>query len=245
MRPSADQGQAPPGGARSRRPASLLFISAAASVATVAAPAGVAFLMGWASWPAVAGWTCAFVVCLGVVAGLESFASGSAGPAAHLDRGANTMTLSLASLTGLVVFAMAAVSLRGSGPVPAPLMILAGVSFMAAGGLLRFCAVRRLGVRFTSDNGIAAGAALEQDGVYRWLAHPSEVGLMFLGLGGLCLEGSNWFGGLLCALAGLQIWRIHLEERALFRHYKDVYLRYRRRTLDPLPSILLIAGGRE
>jgi protein-S-isoprenylcysteine O-methyltransferase Ste14 len=221
-------------------------MSVMASIFGVGVPVGVAVLIGWAGWPPLVGWHWGFIVAIAAIAGLETFASGAAGASTRSggQPGAEAATVP-SVLTGFSLFAMAALSIKAPDRSPAFLMILVGFTVMACGGGLRFYAIGRLGPRFTSDNSIADDAALEQGGVYSWLAHPSEVGLMCLGVGGLCVVQSGWFASLLLVLFALQTWRTHLEERVLFSHYKYGYLAYRRRTWDPLPSMLLIAGGRK
>lgn len=224
----------------------LLVLSAITSLAAAGAPISIALLMGWAGWPPLLARNWAFIVGIAMVAGLETFASG--GTAASVASGGRRTALAatvLAGMTGFTLFAMATLSLKAPDRLPAAPMVLAGITLIAMGGWLRFCAVGRLGSRFTSDNSISEDALLEQGGVYRWLAHPSEVGLLLLSGGGFCLVQSGWFAGLTLLLFVLQTWRNHLEESALFSHYKDEYLEYRRRTLDPLPSTLLIVGGRK
>lgn len=246
MGTSEDNGSPVPGEPANRRRGRLLLVSVLAAVAGAGAPISLAILIGWAGWPPVIGWNWAFIAGIAALAGLETLASGAAGLSVKPgSQPSATMTTILAVTTGLTLFAMAVLSLKARDPSPAFPMILAGVGLIAGGGWLRFCAVGRLGPRFTSDNSIADDAELEQGGVYRWFAHPSEVGLMLLGAGGLCLVQSGWFAGLMMLLFVLQTWRNHLEESALFSHYKDGYLAYRRRTWDPLPSTLLLAGGRK
>jgi protein-S-isoprenylcysteine O-methyltransferase Ste14 len=110
-----------------------------------------------------------------------------------------------------------------------------GVGLMAIGGLLRALAIRRLSTRFNSTNWIDAGATLETHGLYRWLAHPSETGLLLLGLGATLCTGGPAQASLLALLYAFAVMRVQLEEAALGAHFGDAYRRYRRTTFDPLP----------
>jgi len=145
----------------------------------------------------------------------------------------------LALATGVMLLAVLtlAAAAIGSGDPPAP-AAAAGAAMMAAGAILRAAAIRRLGLRFNSTNTIAAGAALERDGIYRWLAHPSEVGLGLIAGGAAMMAFAPAPALLLVPLWGVTLARVRFEEAALVRHHADAYRAYRRTTFDPLPRWL-------
>jgi protein-S-isoprenylcysteine O-methyltransferase Ste14 len=116
-----------------------------------------------------------------------------------------------------------------------------GSVVLLSGAALRAAAIARLGARFNSDNHIEASASLEIRGLYRCLAHPSELGLLLLVLGAAMFWGADtmWSIPLLYLLA---LARLNVEEAALVRHHGVRYAIYRRTTLDPFP-ILTPQGG--
>ena len=66
----------------------------------------------------------------------------------------------------------------------------------ALGVALRLLAIATLGERFTHGVELIPGHRLERSGIYRWMHHPSELGLLLIGLGtGLLLgtpEATLW-----------------------------------------------------
>lgn len=81
-----------------------------------------------------------------------------------------------------------------------------------AGVALRLMAIRRLGPRFTHGVELVPGHRLETQGVYRWMHHPSEIGLLLVGLGtGLLLGSVPWVPLMLLPM----VLRVHAEERLL------------------------------
>jgi len=145
----------------------------------------------------------------------------------------------LALATGvmlLAVLTLAAAAIGAADP-PAP-AAAAGAAMMAAGAILRAAAIRRLGLRFNSTNTIAVGAALERDGVYRWLAHPSEVGLALIAGGAAVMAFAPAPALLLVPLWGVTLARVRFEEAALVRHHGTAYRAYRRTTFDRFPRWL-------
>ncbi|MFZ5830218.1 MAG: methyltransferase family protein [Planctomycetota bacterium] len=87
----------------------------------------------------------------------------------------------------LAAFWAAQVEAVALGPGPLLLQIAGGGS-VAAGILLRLGAIRTLGPRFVTD--IDPVGPIVREGIYAWLRHPSEVGLLLLAVGGPMLLGS-------------------------------------------------------
>jgi protein-S-isoprenylcysteine O-methyltransferase Ste14 len=222
------------------RGVALTVFAAAAAILAPAALAAVVFRTGWSD-VGVGGWT--FVGVMAATTALETFVSAGIRPDPPGTAGSGAATL-LAIMTGFILLALSVVAL---GPVAAPVSAVAlavGGGLAVAGMTLRAWSIHRLGPRFRSDGLAPAEAALERNGPYRLLAHPSEVGLLALGVGGLILVPTPVFAGLLAGLFALQTWRLYLEENALFSRYGAVYPDYRRGTFDPLPSVFLFVGGR-
>ncbi|MEQ8787944.1 MAG: isoprenylcysteine carboxylmethyltransferase family protein [Pirellulaceae bacterium] len=110
----------------------------------------------------------------------------------------------------------------------------AGAALMLAGGLLRRSAIVALGPGFRTD--FTPTRPLVRSGVFRFVRHPSESGLLSVALGA-CLLLSSGAALLLLAtvLLPLSLWRIRLEERRLLDAFGDDYLRYRRQVSGLLP----------
>ncbi len=87
----------------------------------------------------------------------------------------------------------------------------------AFGGIgLRVTAIRSLGTQFVSD--IRVSGPLVKDGVYRWMRHPSEVGLLLIGVGGPLLLGALWTAvGAILTLVPISLWRMQRENAAICR----------------------------
>jgi protein-S-isoprenylcysteine O-methyltransferase Ste14 len=88
----------------------------------------------------------------------------------------------LATLTGLAVLATFVIAVMSHR------FITIGAIVMAAGIALRCAAVYTLGARFVSE--LRSDEPLIRRGVYRWLDHPSEAGLLMLTFGACVLFGS-------------------------------------------------------
>ncbi len=90
----------------------------------------------------------------------------------------------LATMTGLAILGTFVVAMLTEGrSVHDGLAIVCGASLMTAGVALRCIAVFTLGSRFVSELRVPPGEPLVRSGVYRWLDHPSEVGLILLTAG--------------------------------------------------------------
>jgi len=117
----------------------------------------------------------------------------------------------LATLTGLAVLATFVLAVMSHS------FIISGAIVMAAGIALRCAAVYTLGPRFVSE--LRSDAPLIRRGVYRWLDHPSEAGLLTLTLGACVLFRSMpalvvW----VVAVVPLTIARVRIENEFLQSH---------------------------
>ena len=182
-----------------------------------------------------------FVGLMGVAAALEAGLSAAcAGDAApETARSVWPGALAVATGAGLLLLSAGPLAVQAH-PLSAPrssVALVGGAVLMVLGVLFRVTAIVQLGGRFNSTNAIAPGAALEDRGVYRVLAHPSEVGLLLLVIGGLVLVARPVWWLLLVPFYALILARVGLEERALCVHHGDAYRRYRARTFDPMPRL--------
>jgi len=97
---------------------------------------------------------------------------------------------------------------------------LAGVLLLVAGITLRVAAIRQLGDDFVSVP--ARPTRVVATGVYRWLRHPSELGLLAAALGAAILLGSAIAAAIVAGvLLPLAMARCRAEDRLLAAHPKD------------------------
>lgn len=113
-----------------------------------------------------------------------------------------------------------------------------GVAVILAGILIRLVAIYTLGRFFTVDVTIRQGHQLKQDGLYRYLRHPSYAAslLSFVGMG---ITFNNWLSLLVLVAAVLAsfINRIRVEERVLIQHFGAEYLAYKKSTSGLIPLV--------
>jgi protein-S-isoprenylcysteine O-methyltransferase Ste14 len=112
-----------------------------------------------------------------------------------------------------------------------------GVILAGAGGALRLWPVFVLGDRFSGLVAIQPGHTLVTNGVYRFIRHPSYVGLMINSVGwGMAFN--TWIGILFAvALLPPLIARIHAEEKLLLSQFGNEYADFCKHTWKLIPSI--------
>ena len=125
----------------------------------------------------------------------------------------------------------------GFGALAEPLGYL-GCACIMAGIVIRLLAVATLRKQFTTTVSIVSHHELIQTGLYRILRHPSYTGLLAIELG-IGLASRNWLGlalAVVLPLAGT-LYRMHVEELALLRHFGPAYQAYAARTKRLIPGI--------
>jgi protein-S-isoprenylcysteine O-methyltransferase Ste14 len=112
-----------------------------------------------------------------------------------------------------------------------------GVALLAGGGALRLWPVAVLGRRFSGLVAIQPGHQLVTTGPYRYIRHPSYLGLLISALGwGLAF---NTAVGALLALANIPplVARMNAEERLLSSQFGAAYEIYRAHTARLIPGV--------
>ena len=112
-----------------------------------------------------------------------------------------------------------------------------GVLLYAAGGVLRIWPVFVLGERFSGLVAIQRGHTLVTGGPYRFIRHPSYLGLIVMALG-WALAFRSGAGVLLAAITLVPlVARIRAEEALLHRYFGAPYDAYRSRTWRMVPGL--------
>ena len=114
----------------------------------------------------------------------------------------------------------------------------AGMIVMAAGLAIRWTAIFTLGKSFSSNVAIQNSQRITRTGLYRFVRHPSYLGLLlvFLAIG---LHSRNWISlalVLVPTIAAL-LYRIHVEEAALTKAFGEEYAAYSRTTKRLIPGV--------
>jgi protein-S-isoprenylcysteine O-methyltransferase Ste14 len=112
-----------------------------------------------------------------------------------------------------------------------------GLGLLALGSALRIWPMFVLGRRFSGLVAIQPGHQLVTDGPYRYVRHPSYLGMMIAFVGWALVFRSTV--GLAAAALGLLVLvpRIESEEALLASQFGDVYAEYRQRTWRLLPGV--------
>jgi protein-S-isoprenylcysteine O-methyltransferase Ste14 len=124
--------------------------------------------------------------------------------------------------------------------IPYPVIAAtAGTIMLVAGAVLRRYCFNALGNSFTGTVIVSPGQRIVQDGVYRFVRHPSYTAalLMFTGVG---LALGSWISVVIlfvvhCGLYGI---RVAVEEKALRETVGEAYLAYSARTKRFIPFII-------
>ncbi len=112
-----------------------------------------------------------------------------------------------------------------------------GVGMLAIGATLRVWPMFVLGRRFSGLVAIQPGHALVRDGPYRYVRHPSYLGMIVGFLGWALVFRSSV--GVMAGVLGFRLLleRIESEEALLAAQFGGAYAEYRRRTWRLLPGL--------
>ncbi len=115
---------------------------------------------------------------------------------------------------------------------------IAALIVMLAGLAIRWSAIFTLGKSFSSNVAIHDSQRINRTGLYRFVRHPSYLGLLlvFLAIG---LHSRNWIAlaVVLVPTTSALLYRIHVEEAALAEAFGNEYLAYSKATKRLLPGL--------
>jgi protein-S-isoprenylcysteine O-methyltransferase Ste14 len=168
----------------------------------------------------------ALVVVLAVLSGVAFFAGGNLSPGVREARG-NRWVIAVFVLIGFLnAYVPAYTARKELWAIHSDTIRWLGVMLFAAGGALRIWPVFVLGHRFSGLVAIQPGHTLVTSGPYRFIRHPSYLGLLVNSLG-WSLAFRSGVGVLLTSLLILPlIARIHAEEKLLRTQFGDEYNAY-------------------
>ncbi|WP_346838932.1 isoprenylcysteine carboxylmethyltransferase family protein [Microbulbifer sp. SAOS-129_SWC] len=150
----------------------------------------------------------------------------------------NVRAAPLPYLAGLALLGGFWLSLYGAGErgFAAQGLAVIGALAMSAGIALRLAAIRALRRYFTSHVALASDHRLVTGGLYAWLRHPSELGLLMVAFGASLLldSGAGWLFAA-AVLLPLSLYRIRLEDAMLCAAFGAHFRRYARTTPALLP----------
>jgi protein-S-isoprenylcysteine O-methyltransferase Ste14 len=124
---------------------------------------------------------------------------------------------------------------RNIWTLDSPVVPYIGLTLFIVGGVLRIAPVFALGRRFSGLVAIQQGHRLKTDGLYRFIRHPSYLGLLVL-CTGLVLIFRCWIGLFIVAgFLAILLARIKAEEALLASTFGAEYETYRSRTWRLVP----------
>ena len=157
-------------------------------------------------------------------------------PARNRDRASLKllMAATLAVPAGVIVGFSGVGRIRSEGGV----LEIVGITLMVAGILIRWVAIYTLGHYFTRAVTILEGHRVVRSGLYKHLRHPSYTGYL-LGNLGLGVAFSNWLSIVIIfvPILAASLYRISIEEDALFENFGDEYAEYARGTKRLIPKV--------
>lgn len=189
-------------------------------------------LSDWTSWAFLSFATCLYLVEWSASAATKGRAY--AAPTVD-DRRAYKWAL-VTGIVLLLIFWSSLVERSLRQPAAVTAFQAFGLGLLGAGVWLRYAAIRALGRRFVNEVRPQQDDKLLEDGIYAYLRHPSETGLLAIALGTSLALGSV-FGLALCiaVLLPVVLWRLRLEDHHLAIHFGNDFARYadRVRVLAP------------
>lgn len=115
--------------------------------------------------------------------------------------------------------------------------VAAGALVLAAGGVLRVVAIRTLAEHFRYELRVVDEQKLVDHGVFRWLRHPSYLGITLIALGAATLMSSALALIGVVATLVVVVQRIGIEETVLRQSFGAAYDAYAAKTWRLVPFV--------
>jgi len=112
------------------------------------------------------------------------------------------------------------------------------LAILILGLAIRWTAIYTLGKSFSSNVAIRESQTLNRSGLYRFVRHPSYLGLLLIFFA-VALHTRNWpsFVIILVPCTAVLLYRIHVEEAALLQAFGPDYADYTKSTSRLLPGL--------
>jgi protein-S-isoprenylcysteine O-methyltransferase Ste14 len=119
-----------------------------------------------------------------------------------------------------------------------PAIRYVGLALIILGVMLRLTVVTSLGKFFTVNVTILEDHKLKQDGLYKYVRHPSYSASL-LSLFGYGVSLNNWISLVIVTTAALTAFliRIRIEEKTLTEHFGSEYVEYKKKTKRLIPFV--------
>ena len=140
-------------------------------------------------------------------------------------------------LLGVSLGAAIGIAASTASDEPPAALEVVGVAVMWLGLAIRIWAVVALGSAFRTTVEVEPGQTVVTSGPFRWIRHPSYVGLLLVVVG-FAVAAASW-PAVVASLLPLPalVRRIVLEEAELTRVLGDEYRRYQARTARLVPGV--------
>ncbi|HTZ49395.1 MAG TPA: isoprenylcysteine carboxylmethyltransferase family protein [Verrucomicrobiae bacterium] len=114
----------------------------------------------------------------------------------------------------------------------------AALAILILGLAIRWTAIYTLGKSFSSNVAIRESQTLNRSGLYRFVRHPSYLGLLLIFFA-VALHTRNWpsLAVILIPCTAALLYRIHVEEAALLQAFGPDYADYTKSTHRLLPGL--------
>jgi protein-S-isoprenylcysteine O-methyltransferase Ste14 len=120
----------------------------------------------------------------------------------------------------------------------AHILKVVGLIILILALIIRWTAIYTLGRAFSSNVAILDSQKLNRTGLYRYVRHPSYLGL-FLVFVAVGIHSRNWLSLVLATVptGAALLYRIHVEEAALRQAFGEEYLSYSKVTKRLIPGV--------
>lgn len=114
-----------------------------------------------------------------------------------------------------------------------------GVFMILLGAVIRWLSIIQLNSAFTVNVAIVNNHKLKTDGVYKYVRHPSYLGLLLIILGfAIGMNSHISFLIIIVPITLAIIYRIRVEENILIQEFRNEYPEYKLKTKMLIPGLL-------